>query len=74
MTSIVRVGDYLSPQTGTTHFHAELRLPDKGCAIKGLVVKRKDECFTTRSMFHKCMERSETQSDTKPRRGHALLK
>ncbi len=26
------------PQTGTTHYHAQLGLPDKGRAIKGLVV------------------------------------
>ena len=25
-------------QTGITHYHAQLGLPDKGCAIKGLVV------------------------------------
>ncbi len=25
-------------QTGTTHYHAQLGLPDKGHAIKGLVV------------------------------------
>ena len=26
------------PQTGATHYHAQLRLPYKGRAIKGLVV------------------------------------
>ena len=26
------------PQTGATHYHAQLGLPDKGRAIKGLVV------------------------------------
>ncbi len=26
------------PQTGVTHYHAQLGLPDKGRAIKGLVV------------------------------------
>ena len=26
------------PQTGATHYHAQLRLPDKGRAITGLVV------------------------------------
>ena len=26
------------PQTGTTQYHAQLGLPDKGRAIKGLVV------------------------------------
>ncbi len=26
------------PQTGATHYHAQLGLPDKVCAIKGLVV------------------------------------
>ena len=26
------------PQTGATQYHAQLRLPDKGRAIKGLVV------------------------------------
>ncbi len=28
----------LRPQTGATRYHAQLRLPDKGRAIKGLVV------------------------------------
>ena len=27
-----------SPQTGVTHYHAQLGLPDKGRAFKGLVV------------------------------------
>ena len=26
------------PQTGGTQYHAQLGLPDKGCAIRGLVV------------------------------------
>ncbi len=26
------------PQTGATKYHSQLRLPDKGCAIKELVV------------------------------------
>ncbi len=26
------------PQTGTTHYYAQLELPDKGLAIKGLIV------------------------------------
>ena len=26
------------PQTGATQHHAQLGIPDKGCAIKGLVV------------------------------------
>ena len=26
------------PKTGATNYHAQLGLPDKGCAIKGLVV------------------------------------
>ena len=26
------------PQTGSTHYHAQLGLPDKGRAIKGLVI------------------------------------
>ncbi len=26
------------PQTGATHYHAQLRFPDKGLTIKGLVV------------------------------------
>ena len=26
------------PQTGATHYHPQLGLPDKGCAIKELVV------------------------------------
>ena len=37
-TSIVRVGGMSCPQTGATHYHAQLELPDKGRAIKGLVV------------------------------------
>ncbi len=28
----------LSPETGATQYHAQLGLPDKGCAIKELVV------------------------------------
>ncbi len=28
----------LVPHTGATHYHAQLGLPDKGCAIKELVV------------------------------------
>ena len=36
---IVRVGGTPWPKkTGATHYHAQLGLPDKGCAIKGLVV------------------------------------
>ena len=27
-----------SGQTGATHYYAQLRLPDKGCVIKGLIV------------------------------------
>ncbi len=26
------------PKNGTTHYHAQLGLPDKGCTIEGLVV------------------------------------
>ncbi len=37
-TFIVWVGEIPWSQTGTTHYHAQLRLPDKGRAIKGLVV------------------------------------
>ena len=37
-TLIVRVGGIPWLQTGVTHCHAQLGLPDKGCAIKGLVV------------------------------------
>ncbi len=35
---IVRVGGRPLPKTGTTHYHAQLVLPDKDLAIKGLVV------------------------------------
>ncbi len=35
---IVRLGGMPLPQTGATHYHAQLRPPDKGRAIKGLVV------------------------------------
>ena len=38
-TLIVRVGGMPWPQTGATHNHAQLGLPDKGRAIKGLVVR-----------------------------------
>ena len=31
-------GECLGPKTGTTHYHAQLGLPDKGQAIKDLVV------------------------------------
>ncbi len=31
-------GECLGPETGATQYHAQLGLPDKGCAIKGLVV------------------------------------
>ncbi len=31
-------GNALTPQKGATPYHAQLRLPDKGRAIKGLVV------------------------------------
>ena len=31
-------GKSISLNTGATHFYVQLRLPDKGCAIKELVV------------------------------------
>ena len=31
-------GNALAPKTGATHYHGQLRLKDKGRAIKGLVV------------------------------------
>ncbi len=34
---IVCVGGMPWPQTGATLYHTQLGLPDKGCAIKGLV-------------------------------------
>ena len=37
-TLIVRVEGMHYPQTGVTHYHVQLELPDKGRAIKGLVV------------------------------------
>ncbi len=37
-TLIVWVGGMPRPQTGATQYHEQLRLPDKGRAIKGLVV------------------------------------
>ena len=38
VTLIVRVGGMPWPQTGATHYHAQLGLPDKGRAIKGLII------------------------------------
>ena len=38
MTSKSRVGGMPWPQTGATHYHAQLGSPDKDRAIKGLVV------------------------------------
>ena len=38
MTLIVLVEEYTLAPTGATHYHAQLGLPDKGRAIKGLVV------------------------------------
>ena len=35
---IARIGGLPWPKTGTTYYHAQLELPDKVCAIKGLVV------------------------------------
>ncbi len=32
------IGGMPWPQTGATQYHAQVRLPDKGRAIKGLVV------------------------------------
>ncbi len=37
INSMIR-GECLSPETGATQYHAQLGLPDKGRAIKGLVV------------------------------------
>ncbi len=37
-TLIVWVGEMSWHKTGATHYHAQLELPDKGRAIKGLVV------------------------------------
>ncbi len=37
-TSTVLVRGLLWPQTGATHYHAKLELPDKDRAIKGFVV------------------------------------
>ncbi len=36
--SMVSVGECLGPKTGVTPCHAQLGLPDKSCAIKGLFV------------------------------------
>ena len=38
MTLKEKVGELSWPKTGTTHYHAQLGLPDKGCLIKELVV------------------------------------
>ena len=35
---IVRVGGRPWSQTGVTHYHTQIRLPDKDSKIKGLVV------------------------------------
>ena len=32
------LGDMPWPKTGATHYHAQLGLQDKGCAIKKLIV------------------------------------
>ena len=37
-TQIVRKGEMNWPYSGATFYHAQLELPDKGRAIKGLVV------------------------------------
>ncbi len=37
-TLIVKMGGMPWPQTGGTQYHAQLRLPDKGHAIKVLVI------------------------------------
>ncbi len=37
-TLIVRLGCMPWPKTGATQYHAQLGLPDKGRAIKGLIV------------------------------------
>ena len=33
-------GNAVAHETGATHYHAQLDLPDKGCEIKGLVACR----------------------------------
>ena len=38
MTLKEKVGELSWPKTGATPYHAQLGLPDKGCAIKELVV------------------------------------
>ena len=38
MTLIDKLEGMSWPQTGATHYHVHLGLPDKGHAIKGLVV------------------------------------
>ena len=38
VTLILSIGRMPWPKTGTTHYHAKLGHPDKGCAIKALVV------------------------------------
>ena len=38
MLLFVWIGGISWSKTGTTHYNAQLGLPDKGCAIKGLVI------------------------------------
>ncbi len=41
----ILVGEMPCPQTGATQYHAQLGLPDKGRAIKGLVVSNDLDLF-----------------------------
>ncbi len=34
----IKQGECLVKKTGATQYHAQIGLPDKGCAFKGLVV------------------------------------
>ncbi len=38
MHDIISIREVLFPKIRTTHFHAQLGVPDKGCTIKVLVV------------------------------------
>ena len=38
MISIVRTEEISCPQTGATHNHADLVLPEKGRAVRGLLI------------------------------------
>ena len=49
MTLKVRVEGMPWPKTSPTHYHAQLRLPEKGHAALGLVVHRANGRFTPQS-------------------------